>query len=133
MAATYDSSALDSSTRDYLRLRLRDIGGLSGTTVTKPLLGDEEYNGLLARHEGNAREGAAQCALAIAAVFAQRVQSYARAGGIDVVWPKRVEFYERAALDFRRYGVTGGANAGGSYAGAPETPDYADDERLVLA
>ena len=133
MAATYDESLLATSLRDRLRLRLRDYEALTGTTVGEPLLNDEAYDGLLTFYAANLREGAAQIALAIAGIFAQRVQQFARAGGISVVWPKQVEFYERAALDFRKYGVVGASVSGASYAGAPSLPAYADDERLILA
>jgi hypothetical protein len=132
MAATYDETLIATSLRDRLRLRFRDIGGLSGTTVTKPLLNDEAYDGLLDAYSANPREGAAQIALTLAAVFAQRVQSYAKSGDIDVVWPKRPEFYERQALDLRKYGVED-TGAGGSYAGVPDLPSYTDDERIELA
>lgn len=128
MSATYDPALIATSTRDYARLRFRDIGGLSGTTVTKPFLSDEEYDGLIAL--SGVQEGLVQIALAIAAIFNQKVQQYREAGGIDVVWPQRAQFYERQAADIRTYGLNGGSTS--LRAGAPVTPTPLNDERLRL-
>jgi hypothetical protein len=129
MAATYDASSISTNIVSYARARFRDVGGLSGTVVGKPLMLDEEYQGFVSRL-GNA-EGLAQAAEALAAGFAQKVQQFSESGGVDVVWPRRAEFYLELARNIRLYGVdmTNGALVG---AYAPTTPIIETDERLML-
>lgn len=129
MAATYDSTAIATSIISFARARFRDVGGLSGTTVTKPLLLDEEYQGFIDRL--GTQEGLAIAAESLAASYAQKIQSYGEAGGIDIVWPKRPEFYLQLRDSIRKYGVDGGVT-GSLYAGAPALPTPLTDDRLKL-
>jgi hypothetical protein len=128
MAATYDATTIATDIISYARARFRDVGGLSGTTVTKPLLSDEEYQGFIDRM--GEQEGLAQAALALAASFAQKVKEFAQAGGIDVAWPDRPGFYTDLADDIRRRGID--MVSATLYAYAPDTPSLITDERLEL-
>lgn len=128
MPATYDPALIATNILHYARAQFRDVGGLQGTTVTLPLLQDEEYSGFVARF--GEVEGLAKLAESLAANFAQKVSKYAQAGGIDVAWPNRPDFYLKLALNIRTYGVGDGAS--GLYAGRPVTPTPANDERLAF-
>lgn len=128
MAATYDPTLIATDIVSFARLKFRDVGGLSGTTVTLPLLQDEEYQGLIARL--GEREGLAQAAESLAASFAQKVASYAQAGGIDVTWPKRPDFYLELAKSIRINGISGASAS--LYAGRPVTSTPCNDERLTF-
>ena len=129
MAATFDPTAIATDIISYARARFRDVAGLDGTTVTRPLFTDEEYQGFIDR-AGNEAEGLAQAALAMAAVFNLKVQSYGQAQGESVTWPRRAEFYERLAADFRVWGVAG--NNRNLRAGSPALPTCETDDRLAL-
>lgn len=127
MSAFYDPTST-TSLISYARNRFRDVGGLSGTTVTKPLLLDEEYQMFVTRCGD--REGLAQAAEALAATFAQKVKEYSESGGIDVIWPDRPKFYLDLAASIRTYGID--MSNGGVRAWAPVTPTPCNDRRLVL-
>lgn len=129
MSATYDATAIATDIISYARARFRDVGGLSGTTVTLPLLQDEEYQGFITRC--GTQEGLAQAALSLAADFAQKVQRYSRAGGTSVDWPSRPKFYQDLALDLRTWGLTGQSGSG-TAAFAPVTPSPCNDDRLQM-
>jgi len=131
MSASYDPTLIATSILSYARARFRDVGGLSGTTVTKPLLQDEEYSGFIARL--GEREGLAQAAESLAASFAQKVQSFAEAGGVDISWPRRPDFYLALAKSIRIHGVDMGSSAYVVHAGSPSLPQYGVDGRLFLS
>ena len=128
MTATYDATTIGTNLISYARSRFRDVAGLVGTTVTKPLMFDEEYQGLVDRL--GAREGLAQAAEALAANYAQRINHFAQSGDVDVTWPNRPDFYLKLAQNIRTYGVE--MSAGGVYAGRPITPSPLNDKRLLL-
>lgn len=130
MAATYNPEALATDILSYARARFRDVGGYADGIVGRPLLQDEEYYGFIERLGD--REGLAQAAEALAAQYAQRVQRYGEAGGIDVTWPRRPEFYLSLAENIRRYGVDNRDGSSQVRASAPPLPTYRTDQRLAL-
>jgi hypothetical protein len=129
MSASYYADEIATELVSYARSRFRDVGGLRGSTVTKPLLQDEEYQGFIDRL--GAREGLAQAAEALAATFAQKVNQYAQAGGVDVAWPNRPDFYLELRDSIRAYGV-GDVGTGQLVANSPVTPTPRNDLRLIL-
>lgn len=130
MAAIYDVTLIASDLKTFARAKFRDVGGLVGTTVTLPLLLDEEYQGFIARLGPN--EGLAQLAESLAANYAQKIDEYAEAGGISVAWPDRPEFYLELAASIRKNGIDGGAG-GQIVSGVPLTPNSSTDCRLRFA
>lgn len=98
MSATYNPA--EPTTRDVIRGLLQD------TTLTDARLQDETIDARIVRL--GADEAAAQCALSIAAFYAQDVQRYSEAGGIGVGFATdRVKFYENLAADIRANGLEG--------------------------